>query len=90
MPLRPAFLAASIVVPVPQNGSSTVSPQKENILTIRPSEPVRERRRVVSMSNEPGKCPELPEPFVEVLPRDAAAVALLRELVFGSRPASVA
>src|SRR4030042_2935613 len=31
----PVFIAASIVVPVPQKGSSTVSPQKENILTSR-------------------------------------------------------
>ena len=31
--LRPALRAAIKVVPVPQNGSSTVSPTKENILT---------------------------------------------------------
>jgi len=31
MPLRWQFMAATSVVPVPQNGSRTVSPQNENI-----------------------------------------------------------
>src|ERR1041385_8205287 len=33
--LRPQFIAATAVVPVPQNGSRIVSPAKENILTSR-------------------------------------------------------
>ena len=35
MLLRPARMAASMVVPVPAKGSSTVSPQNENIFTHR-------------------------------------------------------